>query len=78
MNFEAIKKASEGYRAEMSRFLRDMIRIPSESCEEEGVVLMCGYPIRYWPAMHFLKEEVDSGKYGKIMQMSLDDLIFFR
>lgn len=41
------------------------------ACEEEGVVLMCGYPIRYWPAMHFLKEEVDSGKYGKIMQMSL-------
>ena len=42
-----------------------------ETCEEEGVVLMCGYPIRYWPAMHFLKEQVDSGKYGRIMQMSL-------
>jgi len=42
-----------------------------ETCEQEGVVLMCGYPIRYWPAMHFLKEQVDSGKYGRIMQMSL-------
>ena len=38
MDFEAIKKAAEGYRADMSRFLRDMIAIPSESCEEEGVV----------------------------------------
>ena len=25
MDFEAIKKAAEGYRADMSRFLRDMI-----------------------------------------------------
>ena len=39
MDFEAIKKAAEGYRADMSRFLRDMIAIPSESCEEEGVVM---------------------------------------
>ena len=39
MDFEAIKRAAEGYRADMSRFLRDMIAIPSrESCEEEGVV----------------------------------------
>ena len=38
MDFEAIKKAAEGYQADMSKFLRDMIAIPSESCEEEGVV----------------------------------------
>ena len=38
MNFEAIKKAAEGYRSDMVKFLRDMIAIPSESCEEEGVV----------------------------------------
>ena len=38
MDFAAIKNAAEGYQAEMSRFLRDMIAIPSESCEEEGVV----------------------------------------
>ena len=31
MDFEAIKTAAEGYRAEMSRFLRDMISHPSES-----------------------------------------------
>ena len=38
MDFEAIKLAAEGYKDAMSRFLRDMIAIPSESCEEEGVV----------------------------------------
>ena len=39
MDFEAIKKAAKGYRADMVKFLRDMIAIPSESCEEEGVVM---------------------------------------
>jgi putative selenium metabolism hydrolase len=38
INFDAIKAAAEGYRADMSRFLRDMIAIPSESCQEERVV----------------------------------------
>ena len=38
MNVEAIKKAAEAYKPDMVKFLRDMIRIPSESCEEEGVV----------------------------------------
>ena len=37
MDFEAIKKAAHGYQADMTRFLRDMIAIPSESCEEKGV-----------------------------------------
>jgi putative selenium metabolism hydrolase len=38
MDFEAIKRAAQGYEADMSRFLRDLIAIPSESCEEEGVI----------------------------------------
>ena len=38
MNFDAIKQAAQNYQADMTRFLRDMIAIPSESCEEEGVV----------------------------------------
>ena len=37
MDFEAIKKAAQGYQADMTRFLRDMIAITSESCEEKGV-----------------------------------------
>ena len=39
MDFEAIKSAAEGYKADMSRFLRDMISHPSESCEEKEVVM---------------------------------------
>ena len=39
MDFEAIKKAAEGYKADMARFLRDMISYPSESCEEKEVVM---------------------------------------
>ncbi len=38
MDFAAIKEAAQGYEQAMSRFLRDMIAIPSESCQEEGVV----------------------------------------
>ena len=38
MDFEAIKAAAEGCRADMSRFLREMISHPSESCEEREVV----------------------------------------
>lgn len=38
MDFAAIKKAAEGYRADMTKFLRELIAIPSESCREEGVI----------------------------------------
>ena len=37
MDFEAIKQAAAAYGPDMTRFLRDMIAIPSESCEEKGV-----------------------------------------
>lgn len=42
-----------------------------ETCEENGVTLMCAYPVRYWQGIVKLKELVDSGEYGKIMQMSI-------
>lgn len=38
--FEKIRELAEQYRPEMTRFLRDMVRIPSESCEE-GKVIHC-------------------------------------
>ena len=37
--FESIRELAEKYRPDMTRFLRDMIRIPSESCGERDVVL---------------------------------------
>ena len=38
LDYEKIKEAAEGYRADMVRFLRQMISRPSESCEEKEVV----------------------------------------
>lgn len=40
-------------------------------CEKEGVVFMCAYPVPYLPGVVKLKELVDSGNYGKIIQMSI-------
>ena len=37
-DYEAIKKAAEGYQEDMVHFLREMISHPSESCEEKEVV----------------------------------------
>ncbi|NQV16059.1 YgeY family selenium metabolism-linked hydrolase [bacterium] len=39
IEFDQILKQAETYRADISRFLRDMIAIPSESCHEEQVIL---------------------------------------
>jgi len=38
MDFNAVKDAAKGYEAAMTRFLRDLVAIPGESCKEEGVV----------------------------------------
>ena len=41
------------------------------TCEEEGVVLMCAYPLRFKPHIVKLKELIDSGDYGRVMQVSM-------
>ena len=38
MDFEKIKEASKGYLPQMTKFLRDLIAIPGESCGEELVI----------------------------------------
>lgn len=38
LNFQEILKKAEEYKPEISKFLRDMIAIPSESCGEEAVI----------------------------------------
>lgn len=38
LDYGAIKVAAEGYRADMTRFLRDLVKIPGESAGEEGHV----------------------------------------
>ncbi|GHT65105.1 peptidase [Spirochaetia bacterium] len=35
LDFAAIKKAAEGYQADMTKFLRDVVRLPGESCGEK-------------------------------------------
>jgi len=42
-----------------------------ETCEKMGVTLMCAYPVRFWPCIVKLKELIDSGEYGKVIQMSV-------
>ena len=38
LDFDAIREKAELYKPEITKFLRDMIAIPSESCQEEAVV----------------------------------------
>ncbi|MBU2645280.1 YgeY family selenium metabolism-linked hydrolase [bacterium] len=38
LDFKAILEKAEAYKPQMSAFLRDMIAIPSESCDEERVI----------------------------------------
>ena len=53
MNFQDILKAAEGYRAEISQFLRDMIAIPSESSGEKKVILR-------------IKQEMEAAQFDKV------------
>ena len=38
MNFEIIKKTAQNYQKDMTRFLRDLVKIQGESCGEEKVI----------------------------------------
>ncbi len=36
MDFEKIKSAAQSYEKDMTKFLRELVKIPGESCEEKG------------------------------------------
>lgn len=36
MDFNAIKEAAKGYEQDMTKFLRELVKIPGESCQEKG------------------------------------------
>lgn len=38
MDFQKVKEVAESYRSDMTKFLRDLVRIPGESCTEGGVI----------------------------------------
>ncbi len=42
-----------------------------EECEKRKLKLMCAYPVRFWPGIRKLKELIDSGEYGEVIQMSV-------
>lgn len=52
--YDKVNALAKEYRADMSAFLRDMIRIPSESCDEEKVVLR-------------IKEEMEKVGFDEVM-----------
>lgn len=62
MDLQAIKQAAEGYKADMTAFLRAMISHPSESCEEKEVV-MC------------IKAEMEKLGYDKVEVDGLGNVI---
>lgn len=51
--FDKVLEKAQDYKADMSQFLRDMIAIPSESCDEEKVVLR-------------IKEEMEKVGFDKV------------
>lgn len=58
LDFKAVLKKAEEYKPQMSQFLRDMIAIPSESCDEKRVVLR-------------IKEEMEKVGFDKV---EIDDM----
>lgn len=54
VSFEEVLKKAESYQADMTKFLRDMVAIPSESCDEEKVVLR-------------IKEEMEKVGFDKVV-----------
>lgn len=38
INYKKVYEIAESYKPQMTRFLRDLLAIPSESCKEEGVI----------------------------------------
>ncbi len=53
IDYNRVRQAAEGYKEDMIKFLRDLIKIPGESCEEEGVARR-------------IKEEMEKLGYDKV------------
>lgn len=62
MDFNAVKNAAERYERDMTKFLRELIAIPGESCGEEGVVRRIEKEMR---DLGFDKVEID--KMGNVL-----------
>lgn len=56
MNFDRIKSAAQAYENDMTRFLRDLVRIPGESAAEKGHIDRIAQEMQ---ALGFNKVEID-------------------
>jgi len=56
MDFNKIKEASQNYEKQMTKFLRDLVKIPGESCGEEGHINRIAEEMN---AVGFDKVEID-------------------
>ena len=53
MDYTKINEAAMGYKDDMTRFLRDLVRIPGESCGEKGHIMR-------------IKEEMEKVGFDKV------------
>jgi len=57
MDIDAIKLCAEQYKPDMTKFLRDLVRIPGESCGEKGKITRAAEEMR---KLGFRKVEIDA------------------
>ena len=62
VDFKKVLALAEKYKPDMVKFLRDMVAIPSESCEERDVVLR-------------IKEEMEKVGFDKVVYVSVHDAL---
>ena len=64
MDYSQINAAAEGYKADMTRFLRDLVKIPGESCGEKGHVMR-------------IKEEMEKIGFDKVQIDPMGNILGF-
>ena len=64
MDYSQINAAAEGYKADMTRFLRDLVKIPGESCGEKGHVMR-------------IKEEMEKLSFDKVQIDPMGNILGF-
>ena len=56
MDYAKIKEAAKSYEADMTKFLRDIVKFPGESCDEKAHIDRIAQEMR---ALEFDKVEID-------------------
>lgn len=64
MDYSQINAEAEGYKADMTRFLRDLVKIPGESCGEKGHVMR-------------IKEEMEKLGFDKVQIDPMGNILGF-